>query len=109
MTGTPPDPPGRLIEVEVDDAPQVVERVVEIVNAQGLHARPVMKFVDLAAQYTSSITVSKGDENVDGKSPMEMMLLEAAQGTRLRLLAAGPDAEELVAALGELIAGGFGE
>jgi phosphotransferase system HPr (HPr) family protein len=87
----------------------VVQREVEIRNDQGLHARPVMQFVDKASQFTSSVTVFKGKLSVDGKSPMEMMLLEATKGTRLTLEATGPDAEEALEALAQLIAGGFNE
>ncbi len=84
-------------------------RTVQIVNSQGLHARPVMKFVDLAAAYASTVRVDKGSEVVDGKSPMEMMLLEAPQGTLLRIAAEGEDAEQVVEALVELVNHGFGE
>lgn len=87
----------------------VVQRDVEICNDQGLHARPVMQFVDTASQFTSSVLVFKGEFSVDGKSPMEMMLLEATKGTRLRLEASGPDAEEALEALAKLIASGFNE
>jgi len=93
----------------VDHAPKTVERVVEILNRQGLHARPVMKFVDLASEFSASISVHKTTEKVDGKSPMEMMLLEAPKGTLLHLTATGFDAEEMVEALAQLVADGFGE
>jgi phosphocarrier protein len=82
---------------------------VVVVNVHGLHARPVMQFVDLASQFESAITVQKGDLAVDGREPLEMMLLEATQGTELLLLARGQDAEAAIAALAALIAGGFGE
>jgi len=84
---------------------------VEIVNRQGLHARPVMKFVDLACTFQSSILVDRGDgtEQVDGKSPMHMMLLAAPQGSRLRILARGEDAAKAVDALVQLVNEGFGE
>ncbi len=84
---------------------------IEIVNPQGLHARPVMKFVDLAATFQSGITVDKGDgtEQVDGKSPMHMMLLAAPKGTSLRIMATGDDSELALKALSELIQNGFGE
>jgi phosphocarrier protein len=88
---------------------KTVERVVEIINPQGLHARPVMMFVDLASKYSASITVHKDGEKVDGKSPMEMMLLEAPKGTRLHLTATGPDADDMVDALARLVSEGFGE
>lgn len=82
---------------------------VIISNEQGLHARPVMRFVDLAAQFGSSIRVKKDELDVDGKSPMEMMLLEAVQGTKLRLVADGKDAHLAVEALASLIIEKFGE
>ena len=82
---------------------------VQIVNRQGLHARPVMKFVDTANRFASSIFVVRGDQRVDGKSPMEMMLLEATQGTRLQLVAKGADARDLIEALVGLVASGFDE
>lgn len=82
---------------------------VTISNSQGLHARPVMRFVDLASQFESAIQVRKGEQSVDGKSPMEMMLLEATCGTRLRLIARGADASRAVDALGQLVRAGFGE
>lgn len=68
-----------------------------------------MRFVDLAFQYQSSISVRKGELAVDGKSPMEMILLEATQGTRLTLEAHGHDAAQAVEALAKLVADGFGE
>ena len=84
-------------------------RDVVIKNRQGLHARPVMQFVDIANEYEAAISVRKGDQTVDGKSPMEMMLLEATQGTSLRLEAQGLDAAEAVEALTGLIERGFDE
>jgi phosphotransferase system HPr-like phosphotransfer protein len=46
---------------------------------------------------------------VDGKSPMEMMLLEAPLGSRLHIRANGDDAQAMVDALRKLVADGFGE
>ena len=84
-------------------------RIVTIPNDQGLHARPVMRFVDLAKQFQSRILVQKMNARVDGKNPMEMMLLEASKGTRLELLADGEDADGAVGALAALVESGFGE
>ncbi|MFQ5411607.1 MAG: HPr family phosphocarrier protein [Phycisphaerae bacterium] len=86
-----------------------VEIEVVISNTQGLHARPVMRFVDVASRFGSAVRVRKDDLDVDGKSPMEMMLLEAVQGTTLRVLAIGEDAEEAVRDLAELVKNKFGE
>src|SRR5262249_44322390 len=79
------------------------EREVVISNVQGLHARPVMRFVDLASQYQSKIRVKKDDMDGDGKSPMEMMILGATCGTRLVLCADGDDAPAALEALVKLI------
>lgn len=86
-----------------------VEREVTVPNKQGLHARPVLRFVDLASKFNSSIRVCKRDTAVDGKSPMEMMLLEATQGTVLKIVAEGSDCEKAVIELSRLVSDGFGE
>lgn len=82
---------------------------VTISNRQGLHARPVMRFIDIAMKYECSIRIFKGEMSVDGKSPMEMMLLEAVPGTVLRLEASGVGATEALAELTALVDGKFGE
>ncbi len=84
-----------------------VSKVVTIVNKQGLHARPIMQFVDLANRFQSQITITKGTQVVDGKSPMEIMLLEAICGTELTLTTVGPDAEQALDALADLVARRF--
>ena len=81
-----------------------------IANEEGLHARPVMSFVDLAKTFRSSVTVtnvSRNEEQADGKSPMQMMLLCALPGCTLRIEARGEDAREMVDALAALVEAGF--
>lgn len=78
-------------------------------NREGLHARPVMRFVDLASVFQSEITVmntSRRGEKLDGKSPMQMMLLEATEGSILRIEADGPDEQEAVNLLAAFINAG---
>ena len=70
-------------------------RDVTVQNPEGLHARPIMRFVDLASTFCSSVrvtNVSRAAEPVDGKSAMQMMLLEATNGSVLRVEAQGEDA-----------------
>ena len=81
----------------------VRETTVEIKNAEGLHMRPAMQFVDLASRFECDITVSNGQTEADGKSIMQMSMLAATCGTRLYLRAEGPDAEQALAALRELV------
>jgi phosphocarrier protein HPr len=87
-------------------------RDIIVSNSMGLHARPAMQFVDLANQFSSEIRVIKaGDETVtaDGKSVMQMIVLEAIQGTALKIEADGADAPDAVNKLAELFENKFGE
>ena len=89
-----------------------IEKEILVVNKLGLHARPAMQFVDLANGFASSISVARGGSDpveVDGKSVMAMITLEAVQGTPLTIRASGPDAAAAVEKLAALFAGGFGE
>jgi phosphocarrier protein len=81
----------------------VYETEVEIKNADGLHMRPAMQFVDIANQFDSDITVSNGETNVNGKSIMEMSMLAATCGTKLQIKAEGSDAQEVIIALQKLV------
>jgi len=79
-----------------------VEAEVRVLNSHGLHMRPVTEFVVMAGKFSSKIQVANGKQVVDGKSPMDLMLLGATHGTVLRLIAEGDDAEGAVAALSKL-------
>ena len=84
---------------------------VTLGNRHGLHARPAHLFVQTANAYASQLRVGRTDseERVDGKSILGMMMLAAERGVELELEAAGPDADSLLRALGELVAAHFGE
>jgi phosphocarrier protein len=85
------------------------ERIVTIVNKNGLHARPAAEIVKLAAKYESEITIVREDLEVNGKSIMGVMMLAAEQGASIVVRASGPDADQAVGAIEQLIARGFGE
>lgn len=85
-------------------------REVAVPNEEGLHARPVMRFVDVASKFRSTVSVvnvTRDGQKVDGKSAMHMMLLEATRGCVLRIEARGEDALETVDALAALVEAGF--
>jgi phosphocarrier protein len=91
------------------DVDVAIEREVVIPNKEGLHFRPIMQFVDIAQKFGSGLTVHCEDRQADGRSPMEMLMLVATQGTTVRMVADGNDAEDLVKALVGLVESGFGE
>lgn len=85
------------------------ERVIEIKNKLGLHARAAAKLVHMAARFKSDIKVRKGDEEVDGKSILGILLLAAGRGTSITLRADGPDEREALDAIEKLIDEKFDE
>ena len=92
------------MRAEQDSLVKVVcETEIEIKNAEGLHMRPAMQFVDIANQFDSDITVSNNETEVDGKSIMEMSMLAATCGTKLKIKAEGSDAAKVIRALRELV------
>ena len=86
-----------------------VTRTVLITNRRGLHARASAKFVTLAAQQPTEVTVEKDGSTVTGTSIMGLMMLGAAMGDTITISAAGEDAETAVGALCELVEAKFGE
>jgi phosphocarrier protein len=86
-----------------------VEREFDILNRLGLHARAAAQLVRMANGFSSEIHVVKDEMEVNGKSIMGVLMLAAPKDTRILIRAIGLDAEEAVAAIGELIARKFGE
>jgi len=82
---------------------------VVIVNELGMHARAATRFVQLASKYDCDVYVEKDGQEVNGKSIMGVLMLVASKGSKIRIRAAGTDAEECVGALEELVSSGFGE
>lgn len=87
----------------------MTERAVQIVNKNGLHARPAAEIVKTASRFASDIVMVREDLEVNGKSIMGVMMLAAEFGSTLLVRATGSDSEQAVAAIAELVARRFGE
>ena len=87
----------------------MVEREVEIKNKLGLHARAAAKLVHTAARFKSDIKVRKGDEEVDGKSILGILLLAAGRGSSIIVKADGMDERDALDAIEKLIDAKFDE
>ena len=87
----------------------IAEREVKIVNKNGLHARPAAEIVKLASKFKSDITMIREDLEVNGKSIMGVMMLAAEYGSTLTVRAHGPDSEQAVDAICDLVTRKFGE
>ncbi len=85
----------------------MVSRDAMVVNALGLHARAAARFVKLASTFRSQVRVTRGSRTTDGKSILGLLLLAAARGASLTIVAEGADEQDAVAALCALTARGF--
>jgi phosphocarrier protein len=86
-----------------------VSREVPVINKRGLHARASAKFVQMVERFNAEVWVTRNGETVGGTSIMGLMMLAAGIGTSVTISAAGPQAQEAVDALTELMATKFGE
>lgn len=87
----------------------MLKKQIEIINKLGLHARASSKFVSCTSRFLSEVTVSKGQEQVNGKSIMGVMMLAASQGTLLDIQVDGEDEEACLEAICALINNRFDE
>lgn len=66
-------------------------------------------FVQTTGKFRSSVKVRKGDQEVDGKSIMGLMMLAAEEGSVLSIRADGQDEQEVLNSLETLFTNRFGE
>ncbi len=78
-------------------------------NRLGLHARASAKLTQLAGQFKSEVWLTRNGRRVNAKSIMGVMMLAAAKGSSISIETDGPDEEQAIAALAQLIADRFGE
>jgi phosphocarrier protein len=88
---------------------KIIEKEIVIKNKLGIHARPAALLVQLANKFKSEICVCKDSEVVNAKSIIGIMTLAANYGSRLKIKAEGPDAEDAIKALVQLCNDKFGE
>ena len=87
----------------------MVEAEIEIINRLGLHARAAAKLVHMASAFDSEVLLRSDNQEVDAKSILGVLLLAAAQGTRIWIRCDGLDEDEALCNIRELIGDRFGE
>ncbi|HSB36972.1 MAG TPA: HPr family phosphocarrier protein [Thermoanaerobaculia bacterium] len=87
----------------------MVEETLTLTNRLGLHARAAAKLVHTASAFSSSITLAREGDEVDGKSILGLLLLAAGKGTSLLVRADGSDEAAALGAIRDLIARRFDE
>jgi phosphocarrier protein HPr len=81
----------------------MIERVITIKNKSGLHARPAAILVQKANSFKADIFLEKDEDRVNAKSIMGVMMLAAALGTEVKVIAEGRDEKEAVKAICKLL------
>jgi len=87
----------------------MLERKIIIINKLGLHARAATKLSNIARKYVCDIKVSLGSKTIDAKSIISLMLLAAAKGSEIELLADGKDEKDAIEDICQLINNKFDE
>lgn len=82
---------------------------VTILNELGLHARAANRLVECANHFSADVRISNSERHVDGKSIMGLLMLAAGPGMEVEIKTTGPDSENALLALVDLISSGFGE
>lgn len=90
-------------------ADNTIERDMTIKNRFGIHARPAALIVKTVSQFESDVTLCRDDMTASGKSIMGLLTLEGYQGAVLKVTATGPDAEEVLNAIQDLVDSKFYE
>ena len=86
-----------------------ISKKLKITNEKGLHARAAAAFVRTADSFNAQITVEKDELSVSGHSIMGLMMLAAAKGTQIKVLATGNQAKEVMKSLSDLVKDKFHE
>jgi phosphocarrier protein len=87
----------------------VIKKSVTISNKLGLHARASAKLTKLAGSFPCEVWLSRGDRRINAKSIMGVMMLAAGLGATVELETNGPQEEEAMQAILQLIDDKFGE
>ncbi|MBQ3919419.1 MAG: HPr family phosphocarrier protein [Oscillospiraceae bacterium] len=82
---------------------------VMVQNQVGLHARPATFFIQKANEFKSSIWIEKEERRVNAKSLLGILSLGIVGGTSIRIIADGPDEQDAVNGLNDLVESGFAE
>jgi phosphocarrier protein len=92
-----------------DETAPMTKKEFQVLNKLGIHARPAAMFVKTANRFTCDVFVEKDGEKVNGKSIMGLMMLAAGPGSKLTVIAEGPDASKALDEIEGLIKRKFDE
>ena len=92
-----------LAKPKITEESYMKTRDIVITNTRGLHARPATFFIQKANEFKSSIWVEVEDRKINAKSLLGVLSMGITKGTRVSIIAEGPDEEEAVKALTDML------
>jgi phosphocarrier protein len=103
-----PSPKENLMPDALNSENDVAKGSVQLVHAEGMHARPAVKLTKLAKRFKAEIAVRVADADwIDAKSVAKVMAMRAERDSMIEFEASGVDAQAAVAALVALVAQDF--
>lgn len=94
---------------DTSTANQPISKELLVQNKMGIHARPAAMIVRVTNKFKADVFVEKDEEQVNGKSIMGLMMLAAGKGSKVKFLATGADAAQMLEELNQLFARKFDE
>ena len=76
---------------------------ITVTNQVGLYARPATFFIQKANEFRSTMMVEKAERKVNAKSLLGVLSLGITKGSSIVISAEGPDEEEAVNTLTEML------
>lgn len=86
-----------------------MELTLQITNDFGLHARPAVLFAQKASEFKAQLFLNKDGKQANAKSILGIMGLGVAQHDIIVLSGEGPDADQAMNALAQMIKNNFNE
>jgi phosphoenolpyruvate-protein phosphotransferase/dihydroxyacetone kinase phosphotransfer subunit len=93
----------------IEASGQGIEQQLTLTNPTGLHARPAFLLVQTAARFQADMLLLLKGRQASAKSITEVLALGARQGDTITLRAHGPQADEALATLSDLVRANFYE
>ena len=88
---------------------KIIKQTCQITNQKGLHARAAAQVVTLSNQFQCELTLTHKHKSASGLSLIKLLTLDAPQGSSIKIVARGVDAEAVSEAICQLFLNGFGE
>lgn len=80
-----------------------------IQNIAGLHLRPISVLCNHSIEFESTINIRSGDKEVNAKSVLGVLSACIKCGDEIELICDGPDEEEAMRVLSDMIMQGLGD